>query len=238
MHIIVEPLDLAAVRAVVALAEGPESLTWALHSVVSIDLLKMSVLVVLVLYVWLGPEGRLNGRAEGAVRGVLGLVLALGVDHAIQVFVRRLRPRFALPDLGWPPFDMDWSNLVSNAFPSDHAVLAFALAAIVWGASRRLGLVALAWAAFGVCLPRIYFGFHWPTDLIAGGLIGAAGVAAMRRLPLPPWTWRWLERLERASPATVIIGLFFIAYECMISFHSTRRLLKMARDVAQAVGLI
>jgi hypothetical protein len=29
MHIIVEPLDLAAVRAVVALAEGPESLTWA-----------------------------------------------------------------------------------------------------------------------------------------------------------------------------------------------------------------
>src|SRR5918997_1106116 len=85
MHIIVEPLDLAAVRAVVALAEGPESLTWALHSVVSIDLLKMSVLVVLVLYVWLGPEGRLNGRAEGAVRGVLGLVLALGVDHAIQV---------------------------------------------------------------------------------------------------------------------------------------------------------
>lgn len=60
----------------------------------------------------------------------------------------------------------------------------------------------------------------------------------MRRLPLPPWTWRWLERLERASPATVIIGLFFIAYECMISFHSTRRLLKMARDIAQAVGLV
>jgi undecaprenyl-diphosphatase len=133
---------------------------------------------------------------------------------------------------------MDREALVHTAFPSDHAVLAIALVAIVWGASRRLGLVALAWAVFGISFPRVYFGFHWPTDLIAGGLIGLGGVAVMRRVPLPRAGWSWLTRLERSSPALVTIGLFLVAYECTVSFDSTRRMLKMARDVARAVGLV
>lgn len=234
----IRAFDLALLHGVLALADGPATLTWLLHSVTSVDLFKMAVLVGLALYVWLAPEGRLNGRAEQAVRGLLGLVLALVIDHAIQLLVHRMRPRFALPELAWPDYAMDWSRLVENAFPSDHAVLAFALVAIVWGLSRRLGMVALAWAVLGVCVPRTFFGFHWPTDLVGGALIGLGGVALARRLRLPPGAWTWLARLERRAPAAVILGLFLIGYECMVSFDSTRRALKMGRDVAKAVGIV
>jgi undecaprenyl-diphosphatase len=235
---ILDHLETAVIRTVVQLSQGPEVVTWALHGITTVNLLKMSVLVGLLLFVWLAPEGRLNGRAEVAVRGVLGLVLALAVDHAIQLVATQSRPRFALPDQPWPDIDIGWDQLVSPSFPSDHAVLAFALVAIIWGASRQLGLVALAWAVFGISFPRIYFGFHWPTDLIAGGLIGLGGVLAMRRVPLPRASWAWLARLERSSPALATIGLFLVAYECTVSFDSTRRMLKMARDVTRAVGLV
>jgi len=230
--------DVAAVQAVLALGTGPRSLTWLLHSITSVDLFKMAVLVGLALHAWLGPEGRVNGRAEQTVRGVLGLVLALLVDNAIQLVVHRMRPRFAMPDLPWPPYDIDWTDLIENAFPSDHAVLGFALVAIIWGASRRLGLVALAWAVLGVCVPRIVFGFHWPTDLIGGALIGVGGVLLARWAQLPPVLWTWLARLERRAPVVVLLGLFLIGYECMTSFDSTRRALRMGRDVARAVGIV
>ena len=235
---LIRAADLALLHAIVALADGPAAITWLLHSVTTVDLFKMAMLVGLLLYAWLAPEGRVNGRAEQTVRGLLGLVLAMLVDHAIQLLVHRMRPRFALPDLAWPAYDMDWSKLVENAFPSDHAVLAFALVAMIWGVSRRLGLLALAWAVFGICIPRIVFGFHWPTDLIGGALIGLGGVAVARRLRLPPGAWSWLAQLERRAPAVVILGLFLVAYECMVSFDSTRRALRMARDMARAVGIV
>src|SRR2546425_1204366 len=59
----------------------------------------------------------------------------------------------------------------STSFPSGHAAVLFALAVGLWSASRALGLVVTLHGLFVVCLPRVYFGRHWATDILAGAAV-------------------------------------------------------------------
>src|SRR3546814_14254760 len=69
---------------------------------------------------------------------------------------------FMLPDgVGSGMLD-GWSS-----FPSDHAVLFSGLAVAVWIQSWRGGLLFAIWALVVVCLPRVYLGYRYPTDLAA-----------------------------------------------------------------------
>jgi membrane-associated phospholipid phosphatase len=62
------------------------------------------------------------------------------------------------------------------SFPSDHAVMAGAVAMGLFLVSRRLGLVALV-AALLMAFTRVYVGAHYPADVVAGLALGAVVVA-------------------------------------------------------------
>lgn len=58
------------------------------------------------------------------------------------------------------------------SFPSDHAVMAGAVAAGLWLVDRRLGMVATA-AAVLMAFARVYIAAHYPHDVISGLAFGA-----------------------------------------------------------------
>jgi len=71
----------------------------------------------------------------------------------------------------------DWSS-----FPSDHAALVFSLSTAIWHVSRPLGVLCYAWSTFVVCLPRVYEGYHYASDVLGGALIGIGAVLCVRML--------------------------------------------------------
>ena len=83
------------------------------------------------------------------------------------------------------------------SFPSDHAAVAAAIAFAVLAFSRRTGFVFLAGALL-IGLSRIALGMHYPSDVLAGIVIGFAAATLVTR-PGAPWVDRLVSLLSRVS---------------------------------------
>jgi undecaprenyl-diphosphatase len=70
------------------------------------------------------------------------------------------------------------------SFPSDHATAAFAIAFGILFVARRTGWLFVAWAAL-IAASRVLAGMHYPTDVLAGALVGFGGGFFTARLAMP-----------------------------------------------------
>jgi undecaprenyl-diphosphatase len=117
-------------------------------------------------------------------------LLAVAVNQPVGHLFEEARPYATHPHLL-----VLASRTRDFSFPSDHAVMAGAVAAGLLLVSRRLGRAAVA-AAVLMAFARVYIAAHYPWDVAAGLALGAAvallGWLAMR-LPLTALT-TWLRR--------------------------------------------
>jgi membrane-associated phospholipid phosphatase len=107
-------------------------------------------------------DGR-GARRAGWTRGIRIVAAGYGLNYAIKITVRRPRPELE----GLPPLTPTVSRL---SFPSAHATTSFAAAAAYGGLLSPAALYLLATA---FALSRPYLGVHYPSDVLAGALIGS-----------------------------------------------------------------
>jgi len=122
------------------------------------------------------PDTETMAKALWAPAGAL---LAIGLNQPLSNLVGEARPYTEFPHaLVLVAHSQDYS------FPSDHAVMAGAVAVGVLLTHRRLGALTVV-AALLLAFARVYVGAHFPLDVIVGLLFGAAvsltGYLAVRR---------------------------------------------------------
>src|SRR5205823_628254 len=134
----------------------------------------MVLFAVLLVGGWWSARSTDDRRALAAViSGGAGALTALGAAQLIGHVVGRARP-YALT----PAAHVLVDRTSDFSFPSDHATAVGAVAAGLWLANRRFGLVATALALL-MAFTRVYVGAHYPGDVIGGLLLGAVVVLVL-----------------------------------------------------------
>ncbi len=200
---------------------------WPLFDHIVLDLFQMDTfklmpMMTVIVALWLSAtENPVRQKAlfDGVVAGFLALILSRVIQNSGPF---RARPAlsgqfvFPVPDDGFPN---DWSS-----FPSDTASLGFALAFAIWRTSRPLGAAAFLWATVVVTFPRLYGGFHYPSDILAGAAIGM-GCAWLypRSGRVAEWVWTTADRIRAWRPVCFYAALFVVAFQLSTYFYDIRR---------------
>ncbi len=138
--------------------------------------------LLLMLGWWLARDRGARAMAAALWAGAATL-LAVAVNQPLVHGFHEARPYTDHPHLlVLAARSSDYS------FPSDHAVMAGAVAAGLWLVDRRLGVVA-GFAAALMAFSRVYIAAHYPHDVLAGLAVGVAVVLLGWLVLAGPITW-------------------------------------------------
>lgn len=193
------------------------------------ELLKGGIIVAMIWWVWWKESDGLIANDLFSVRTLLGAFLAVGVGRLAQnMLPMRLRPVHN-PEFDFTVVEDVFKTLPLegwSSFPSDHAVLFFALATAIFTKSRSVGIFFFAWSLFVICLPRVFLGLHYPTDIVAGALLGILIMYFSLTVPLPASIGAFLKRLETRYPAPLYAIVFLVSFQIATLFDGARQLTK------------
>ncbi len=161
--------DASVIEAFTALWQRTVILDWG--AVFFATYLPFALVIAAIVLFFRNPSWRV--RLWYILATALSVLLARGFFTELVRFVYA-RPR-PFVELRFPPLLNGFDP--SPAFPSGHAAAFFALAFVMLFIKRRWGYWFLGFAVLNA-LARVYAGVHWPTDVIAGAIVGclSAGI--------------------------------------------------------------
>lgn len=121
-------------------------------------------LMALVLFLFL-LKSKKNWRMILAA-----LISAFTARFIITGLIRLLKPR-SRPFISGNNINLLINKINEQSFPSGHASFTFGLATIVYLYNKKWGVVFFV-LAFLVSIARVFVGVHWPSDILAGAIIG------------------------------------------------------------------
>lgn len=142
------------------------------------NLLKGGIFFAMYWYLWFRISPDRDRRRRAIIAIVVGAILAIIVSRSVAFIAPfRLRP-IDDPTLAHPSYLIPVTANLENwsAFPSDTAAYFFALAFGLAYLLRRLAIPIMLYTAGWICLPRMYLGLHYASDIVVGIAIGISMV--------------------------------------------------------------
>lgn len=142
-------------------------------------------------------------KRRGARLGML-LVLSVYLNHGLKMLFGQPRPS--------PQRVKVLAQETSPGLPSNHSQSSVTVYGFLAAQARQAWIwVAVGLITLGVGLSRIYLGVHFPSDVLAGWLVGAVTLALYLRLEsdverrLRDWPWGYKMALAVVSPLILFL---------------------------------
>lgn len=196
------------------------------------------VFVAALCWIWFETdETGVHPHRRNVVTALLAVMVVAGALWLLKAFLPfRGRP-LDDPNLGLRvPFGVDPATPNDlSAFPSGHTAFFFALSVPLWVRSRWLGAGVTVWTLFAICLPLLYRGDHWPSDIVGGALLGLALMLLFCRLIGATGLPDRVMRFSSTHPSVFYTMAWLLALEIAELFSDIQAYARDAASLARAL---
>jgi membrane-associated phospholipid phosphatase len=203
-------------------AKSSEVMNLAIVRGLDLPTFKLLPIMICLWFFWF--DSRFRDRIR-MIQGFVGMFAALLVSRIIQNLAPlRLRPLHSGDPAFVSPAGLDLTIFEHwSSFPSDNAAASFALSTAVFRVSRPLGAACMLWSFFVVCLPRVYAGYHYMSDIAAGAVIGISAVLLLEIAGLAEKIGVFVSKLEKQWTGLFYTALFVLSYQMVTMFSDIRQ---------------
>ncbi len=204
---------------------------YAINFISKNHLIKGGVLISIFWWGWFRVNKNQSYIQVHLVSTLFGLFIAMSLARALALLLPfRFRPiheeglNFTLP------YGMKMTMLEGwSSFPSDHAVLFYALATGMFYISKKVGIFALVYTTLFIGLPRVYLGLHYPTDIICGAIIGSVVILLCNSNYFIEKISRPTHNYSITKPEIFYPIFFIITYQVADMFNNSRDFVKLLK---------
>lgn len=146
------------------------------------------LILLLLSFLFWPKKDRIKNRTMVLISVVAALFARFVVKNIILLFYACPRPFVSLPLTNKLVSASPAENLQS--FPSGHAIFFFALSAVIYSFNKKLGIFFLICSTL-MGIARIFIGVHWPSDILAGAVLGIIVGVIVKWLYAKYWKMRY-----------------------------------------------
>lgn len=188
------------------------------------DFLKGGIIVSILWFFWMNKDKDLDGKRKKVITVIISCLIAIAFGRLLtRVLPFRQRPvlnsvlTFLYPD----PHVADSMDLASS-MPSDHSVMFLALVTGIFLISKRIGLLSFIYVSCFVLLPRIYLGLHYPTDILAGGIVGILITLIISNISITDKISQRILNFSSKYSGIFYVLFFWLSFQIGTMFDSSR----------------
>jgi membrane-associated phospholipid phosphatase len=209
----------------------------AIRVIAGLYTFKGLVLIPILWWMWFKPSQRGEWEREMVIATIASGLLALAIGRLLAHYLPfRVRPIYNLElHLHFPSAGLREEVLRTwSSFPSDHAMLWMSVATGIFFVWHRVGVLALLYTAIFICMPRVYLGLHYPTDVLAGAAIGIIITYALTRDSVRTRFAVPILGLIHRIPGPCYMLAFLLCFELITQFDE---ILSLEQSVSKALRL-
>jgi undecaprenyl-diphosphatase len=197
------------------------------------NLLKGGLVAILFWYLWFKTDPDNSAKRVQLVATLISVFFVMVITLSCAGLAPFRQRPFQNPDFQFNsliPFNAMLTTM--SSFPSDHAALFMSLATGFYFVSRKTGIITMLFVFIYILFPRLYLGYHYPTDVLVGSIIGVSVTVFFSRSEVVKnIISKRIMPFSIKYPGYFYSFLFLVTYEIAELFGGSREILSYLHNL-------